>query len=122
MAVQDPHTISTPEQMSETTSQVKGPQVPETGMATNPYKAAPPKQLSWWSTSSPLVVPFIAFLIIASLLLFGIGISLSNASNAGSASGSTSKQSTVIVRFSRAALVAVLQTLNIFKGKEDKYV
>src|SRR5437764_11239053 len=93
MAVQDPHTTSG--QTSETPFQVKSPQAHETEMVTNPYKVAPPKQPSWWSTSSPLVVPFIAFLIIASLLLFGIGISLSNASNSGSASGSTSSGSSM---------------------------
>jgi FtsP/CotA-like multicopper oxidase with cupredoxin domain len=90
MAVQDPHATSTSGQMGETSSQVKSQHGHETEMVTNPYKVAPPKQLSWWSTSSPLVVPFIAFLIIASLLLFGIGISLSTASNTTSTSGSTS--------------------------------
>src|SRR5437763_1275694 len=94
MAVQDPDT-TTSQQISETASQVKNPQVHETEMVTNPYKVAPPKQPSWWSTSSPLVVPFIAFLIIASLLLFGIGISLSTASNTGSSSGSTATSSSM---------------------------
>src|SRR5436309_9535336 len=93
MAVQDPHTTSG--QTSETPFQVKSPQAHETEMVTNPYKVAPPKQPSWWSTSSPLVVPFIAFLIIASLLLFGIGISLSTASNTGSSSGSTASSSSM---------------------------
>src|SRR2546428_4460909 len=106
MAVQDPHTTATSEPTSETASQVKSPQADGTGMVTNPYKAAPPKQPSWWSTSSPFVVPFIAFLIIASLLLAGIGISLSNPSNTSSANGSTASSGSMSDQSNTAATPA----------------
>src|SRR5947209_19824194 len=106
MAVQDPATTSTSGQMSETPSQVKSPQLHETEMVTNPYKVAPAKQPSWWSTSSPLVVPFIAFLIIASLLLFGISVTLNTTSNTSSSTGGSTASSSSMSDQSNAATPA----------------
>jgi FtsP/CotA-like multicopper oxidase with cupredoxin domain len=104
MAIEQHDTKPIAENASEALQ--KSPQANGAGLVTSPFKAAPPKQPSWWSTSSPLVVPFIAFLIIAALLLFGIGISLSSPSNTSSTATSSSSDSSMSNQGSSAATPA----------------